>query len=1179
VDIVRVGRGPRIDGKLDDAVWANAARLVDFHLLGRDRAPSSKTEGSLLTDGQWLYIGVRCEEAAPEELHNKIKRRDDAVNADDSIEIFLDPGTKGARYVHLKLNVGNVQADQLVTNGARDTDWDASWRSGVYLDPDVMGSKGWTVEVAFPLYLLRRMARSPVWRLNLCRNKRTQPVEYTSWSKVKGGFHEPKHFGIVRGLAGVTPDAVFAPIVADTRAGTYRVEGARYAYDVEVDVLNDGGKAGRVSIVLEDRPVSGEASAVETLTTLRPLEAKTLSLTAAIAAPGERQARVVLRDPASGDVLLHTAVTGLDALNPLSLYTDRNFYIDEPVMRVWAVVKMDAQQRRNTELDVEVTVEDRNGRILSRGSAPVRGHETAVTIDIGSVPTGRHVARARLVDSNSRAVGQATVGLRKEPQPAPGVTVTQIDQENRCLLLNGKPFFPVGICQTRMDEEVLQLLKTMGYNAVIRWWGPSRANPIEKALNTLDLARKYGLYMIDCPISFVKKRRPFHDLQRDPEVLMTTVQETRPFLETVPKHPALIAHYGLDEASAGSVDRALRAYLKLCHDLDPYHPVYISGGTAANKGRYDFADLLGAHVYWGPMHVEGRNTPNTVARALKHFREDVTEPARRPLMFIPQSELTSHSRRIITPAERRITVYLGLIHGAKSMIYFASPIRHRATVASMAELSSELHALAPALLTRRPPQVLTVTPNVPGASMPIVQAVLKDHPDGDAVLIVANSSRHPASAVWDLSGLGEGARLRDYFAGTGLSVEGRELADSMEGYATRAWRVTNATRRPGEKVALKVALSGEAVSTARKEAEPAASAKARNLVREPGFEGGGTQWTVVPAKNVTFPQEGRSGSVCLKIEKADADAVVRVNARDVTVRPGYKYRYGCWVKTKLTGGRHVGGVYVHDRSAKPRVRSGRPIGPTHGEWREFSRLVELPDDAAAPADIWFFAQVVKGVTGAIWFDDFFVEEIPPERPQPKPKNVLVNSSFEQAAMPGWPDSWWVGMVTPGQLVGDPGGPGQDDSTAVHGRYSLRIENPRKGPSGHARTFYRHIFGSSGLRGGIPVERGETYVLSLYLKAERPDTPVTVHLTNFAWNSWCFDEGQRERITIGTEWTRHQLVCTYPEKGWRAGVRPEMGIVVNNNGRDCAVWLDAVQFEQGTQATDYEPRERDQGETK
>ena len=144
VDIVRVGRGPRIDGKLDDAVWANAARLVDFHLLGRDRAPSSKTEGSLLTDGQWLYIGVRCEEAAPEELHNKIKRRDDAVNADDSIEIFIDPGTRGVKYFHFILNVGNVQADQLVVRGQRRRNWYEEWQSATYIDPDVMASKGWS---------------------------------------------------------------------------------------------------------------------------------------------------------------------------------------------------------------------------------------------------------------------------------------------------------------------------------------------------------------------------------------------------------------------------------------------------------------------------------------------------------------------------------------------------------------------------------------------------------------------------------------------------------------------------------------------------------------------------------------------------------------------------------------------------------------------------------------------------------------------------------------------------------------------------------------------------------------------------------------------------------------------------------------------------------------------------
>ena len=235
-----------------------------------------------------------------------------------------------------------------------------------------------------------------------------------------------------------------------------------------------------------------------------------------------------------------------------------------------------------------------------------------------------------------------------------------------------------------------------------------------------------------------------------------------------------MAYYSLDEApGSGALTEPLAAFVRTVHRIDPYHPVYISeggatsglsGGTVLTLARYDLADILGAHVYWCPMGAEGSDTPNAMARDAKNAFENFTEPYQRPLLVIPQSEITSWSRRPLTPRERRITVYLALIHGAKSIIYFASPISHRATVENMKELSAELAALAPWLLTRMPPQEIIVDPAPGDDGLPLVQAVLKDGPQSASLLIAANSSPATAELRWDVSRLGPRLRVSDFFA-------------------------------------------------------------------------------------------------------------------------------------------------------------------------------------------------------------------------------------------------------------------------------------------------------------------------------------------------------------------------------------------------------------------------------
>ena len=1170
IEVTRVEQPPVIDGKLDDAVWKQAAKATDFCLVGSHKVPSGLTDAWLVTDGQFLYLAFLCHDAHLGELVSKQTLRDSGVHADDSLEIFVDAGTAGKTYFHFLLSVGNVQADQMMMKGLSKRDWDASWRSAIFVDPKIVAAAGWSAEVAIPLYVFRRKPGPENWRINLCRNKRTPPIEYSSWSPLEAGFHDPEHFGFIEGLKDITPAPIFAPLVLSTSVAPYSVVDGRYSYQVMGEVTNDGGLASTVELVVVDKPAVGRPTQATEKITLGPLETKKFRLRLQIARPGDRQASVILRNPETGEVLQQMSVPGLEALNPMRAYLDRNYYTTEKEVRVWVLLSMDESERRQAGLRLLAFLVDKGGKVVSSRAVPALTEQVAAELPLRDVPPGRYQVRLELQDRSKVNVAVVELPLAKHPPAPAGSNEVKIDQENRCLLLNGKPFFPVGICALGLlNSETLKPYQDAGFNTLIRWWGVGRNNPISAALESLEAARGQGLYMIDTPLAFLHQRLDHRGLLV-PEGMTQAVQEMTDFLLAVRNHPAVLAYYGLDEAPGkGPLAEPLQAFLQKVHELDPYHPVYISGGTALGQARYDFADILGGHIYWCSLGAKGGDNPNVMAQAVEGLFQRVTEPRQRPLFIMPQSEITSHSRRPHTPRERRINVYLALIHGAKSIIYFASPIRHRLTFENMKELSAELHVLMPTLLTRRPPQEITVDPVPPTDELPIVQALLKDRPQGGTLLLAGNSSPYPVQVKWDLSAMGTGIRVSDFLGQKKFRANKGIFADNLESYATRAYLIEGASRKPGSRAVIGLALSGEAVERMKEQMKPVPELKRLNLVMNPDFEEEGKGWTV-SKQGMSYPAEGRNGTRCLKVIKTDAKTIVRITADPITLKPNTRYRYGGWVRTKLTQGESGGSFYINELAAqaKIRVRSGLPFPPTHAEWKMFSRAIATPGLPPVKATFWYY--VPAGRAGEIWLDDLFVEELPLTPTEVKPKNMLINSSFEEAALPGWPDSWFFGATKDGQMIGDPGAPGQDDTFAYHGKYSLKIVNPYDRPSGFANATYRHKFASQGMRGGIPVEIGKTYVFSVYLRAEQEGAKADLVLCNFAWNSPLVNEGVRKTVILTTEWKRYQVACTIPTEGWTRGVRPEVAVLIYHKGVDSAIWADAAQLEEGEQATPYTP---------
>ena len=93
--VVRIdtASAPRIDGDINDAVWAKATVISEFYQLEpNEGAPASeRTEIRILYDEDNIYFAVHAFDREPELIKASVKARDGRLGTDDLIRIYLDP--------------------------------------------------------------------------------------------------------------------------------------------------------------------------------------------------------------------------------------------------------------------------------------------------------------------------------------------------------------------------------------------------------------------------------------------------------------------------------------------------------------------------------------------------------------------------------------------------------------------------------------------------------------------------------------------------------------------------------------------------------------------------------------------------------------------------------------------------------------------------------------------------------------------------------------------------------------------------------------------------------------------------------------------------------------------------------------------------------------------------------
>jgi hypothetical protein len=217
-----------VDGKLDDAAWADAPWTDDFVDIEGDAKPKPRfrTRAKMLWDNQFLYIAAELEEP---HVWGTLTKHDSVIFQDPDFEVFIDPDGDSHEYYEFEMNALNTGWDLYLPKpykdgGKADDGWEIP---GLKTAVHVRGTlnnpsdrdEGWSVEIAFPWSVLAAKANRPAppaegdqWRLGFSRVEWQITTEGGKYQKVPNtpennwiwspqgvvDMHRPERWGYVQ---------------------------------------------------------------------------------------------------------------------------------------------------------------------------------------------------------------------------------------------------------------------------------------------------------------------------------------------------------------------------------------------------------------------------------------------------------------------------------------------------------------------------------------------------------------------------------------------------------------------------------------------------------------------------------------------------------------------------------------------------------------------------------------------------------------------------------------------------------------------------------------------------------------------------------------------------------------------------------------------------------------------
>jgi len=528
---------------------------------------------------------------------------------------------------------------------------------------------------------------------------------------------------------------------------------------------------------------------------------------------GNHEVMVSLADAETGDVFYRSPPTVASIPPFLHAFSGLNYYTREKECRVIVRVS-DAVRTLLKGKKLRVALKDVDGeRTQAQAVKGEVGLVQIVRLPIAKLAPGGYPVEAALIDEKGEVLATANLKIEKR---VPTPNEVKIDHQAKSFLVDGEPFFPYGWDAHVTNDAALREMAEAGFTHILTF---NLRLGVEETVGLLDRAHRHGLKVIvnwetPCKLGdkglmrrmYVswgygrnRRTREYGEKAGDLKLAQFETILAR-FEELVPRirnHPALLAYMGLDEPSAVRQDIAAseRIY-EVVRKHDPYHPLYIPfSGEVTYVAGYDFVDT---HRYLRAILTDTSSLSylgQYVDRAAFQTRE-----LRMPVHLTPQAGTIG--ARELTASECRAQVYVGLIHGASAMTYYAYskqclPV-HGKSWEAMVELAQEVKKLTPILTAPTPQQEIVI----PGGSP--VHAVLKVR-DGKVYLLAVSAGLNSQEVTFNAEFMGSTSTIREFLTNAEIKPTGSGFTETFAGQTSHVYEISPAASSGTGRLRLQVA--------------------------------------------------------------------------------------------------------------------------------------------------------------------------------------------------------------------------------------------------------------------------------------------------------------------------------------------------------------------------------------
>ncbi|MCE5236862.1 hypothetical protein LLH23_00035 [bacterium] len=568
----------------------------------------------------------------------------------------------------------------------------------------------------------------------------------------------------------------------------------------------------------------------------------------------------------------------------------KSFY--RPTVTIQWELKAPASQTGLYRLSASLRAEAARETLQQKSLARLPGAKGTLAFDTTSLPLGRYAVDVTVSDQGGKTVREQTLLFPVLADPQVKSRLVTVRPSDNMLIVQGKPFFALGIYESPGAEAYMNKLADAGFNLC---HVPGGASPVLAKLLDTTLAHGMRVWISASHLMDFSK-----DAEKRQAQLTAMVQQ-------VGNHPGLLCWESIDEPawSKQSADGLYDGYCFL-RQLDQQHPIWTNHAprnTILELAHFNRAtDMGGLDVYPVPEPQTQSDLPNKTISVVgdEEDKNIAAVHGEKPIFMVLQgfawAELSkpNPAKPPVPPtfAQSRFMAYDAIVHGANGILYWGSAYTKKPSRfwSELRSLVSELAALRSVLASE----------SLRGTGAAKVSGgkglrLIHKRVEGYNYALLVNEKPDPVKATVTLAGVKTKQWRRLFEQGT-YALQGGKLALRLDGYgvAVLSDNLKFTDRRKD--------YSAEWVNAANVP-EPVLT-EPGNLIANPGFEvdsagdGMPDAWNASLALTATLSDTAHSGQKSLRLQALGGDLAPLAVLRHVDVKADQKYRFSAWVKTE-----------------------------------------------------------------------------------------------------------------------------------------------------------------------------------------------------------------------------------------------------------------------------------------